>query len=58
MCCALFYLCTTALAVGYGPKQYRLNEELYGAVAIAFIIELTVRNLRARMRALLKRRDT
>jgi alpha-1,6-mannosyltransferase len=38
----LFYLCTTALAVGYGPKQYQLNERLYFAVAIAFIIEAAV----------------
>ena len=41
----LFYLCTTALAVGSGPKQYELNEILYGTVAIAFIIEVTVRRL-------------
>ena len=38
----LFYLCTTALAVGYGPKQYQLNERLYAAVGIAFIIELVM----------------
>jgi hypothetical protein len=38
----LFYLCTTALAVGYGPKQYQLNVELYTAVAIAFMIEAAV----------------
>ncbi len=43
--CGLFYLCTTALAVGYGPKQYQLNEILYGSVAIAFIIEIAVRRL-------------
>ena len=41
--CALFYLCTTALAVGYGPEQYRLNEILYGVVAIAFVIEMGLR---------------
>jgi alpha-1,6-mannosyltransferase len=41
--CGLFYLCTTALAVGYGPKQFQLNEILYGSVAIAFIIEIAVR---------------
>ena len=35
----LFYLCTTELAVGYGPKQYQLNQRLYAAVAIAFIME-------------------
>jgi len=38
----LFYLCTTALAVGYGPKQYQLNERLYAAVGIAFIIEFVM----------------
>jgi alpha-1,6-mannosyltransferase len=43
--CGLFYLCTTALAVGYGPKQYQLNEILYGSVTIAFIIEVTARNV-------------
>ncbi len=41
----LFYLCTTWRAVGYGPKQYELNEILYSAVAIAFIIEVTVRRM-------------
>jgi alpha-1,6-mannosyltransferase len=41
----LFYLCTTALAVGYGPKQYELNEILYGAVTIALMIELGVRHV-------------
>ncbi len=40
--CGLFYLCTTALAVGYGPKQYLLNQILYGAVAIAFMIEMVL----------------
>ena len=41
----LFYLCTTSIAVGSGPKQYLLNEILYSAVAIALIIELTLRRL-------------
>lgn len=41
--CGLFYLCTTALAVGYGPKQFELNEILYGSVAIAFMIEMFIR---------------
>ncbi len=41
--CGLFYLCTTALAVGSGPKQFHLNEILYSAVLIAFIIELALR---------------
>ena len=39
----LFYLCTTALAVGSGPKQYELNEILYAAVLIALMIEIAVR---------------
>ena len=33
------------LAVGSGPKQFQLNEILYGWVAIAFIIEIAVRRL-------------
>ncbi len=41
----LFYLCTTSIAVGSGPKQYLLNEILYSAVAIALIVELTLRRL-------------
>jgi len=45
--CGLFYLCTTALAVGYGPKQYELNEILYGSVAIAFMIEMAARRVPA-----------
>ena len=43
--CGLFYLCTTALAVGYGPKQFQLNEILYGSVAIAFVIEIAIRKV-------------
>lgn len=43
--CGLFYLCTTALAVGYGPKQFHLNEILYGSVAIAFMIETMLRRV-------------
>lgn len=38
--CALFYLCTTALAVGYGEKQFLLNEYLYGLVLVAFVLDL------------------
>jgi hypothetical protein len=41
----LFYLSTTALAVGYGPKQFELNEILYAAVGIALMIELTLRRV-------------
>ena len=43
--CGLFYLCTTALAEGYGPKQFELNEILYGSVAIAFMIEMICRRM-------------
>jgi alpha-1,6-mannosyltransferase len=41
----MFYLCTTALATGYGPKQFLLNEILYGTVALGIIIEITLRRL-------------
>ena len=50
----LFYLCTTSIAVGSGPKQYLLNQILYSAVAIAFIIELVLRRL-PQTRAILHR---
>ncbi len=40
--CGLFYMCTTALAVGSGPKQFRLNEILYSAVLIAAMVELAL----------------
>jgi hypothetical protein len=40
--CGLFYLCTTALATGYGAPQYHLNEILYTTTAIAAIIELSI----------------
>ncbi len=39
----LFYLCTTALAVGSGPKQFLLNQILYSAVLIATILHLALR---------------
>jgi len=38
--CAMFYLCTTSLAVGHGPSQFLLNKILYGSVLLAFLIEL------------------
>ncbi len=41
----LFYLCYTALAVGYGAKQYELNEILYGTVACVFVIEVLLRRV-------------
>lgn len=39
----LFYLCTTALAVGQGPLQFLLNEILYGSVSITFLVEVVLR---------------
>ena len=39
----LFYLCTTALAVGYGPRQFLLNQLLYGAVFLATLLHLALR---------------
>ena len=44
--CGLFYLCTTALAVGYGPLQFLLNEILYGGVLVAFLVDLCLRRWR------------
>ena len=41
----LFYLCTTELAVGVGPKQFLLNQILYATVLAAAIIELVLRHL-------------
>jgi hypothetical protein len=43
--CGLFYMCTTALAVGTGPKQYHLNEILYSAVLIAAAVEVVLYRL-------------
>ena len=41
--CGLFYLCTTAIAVGYGPQQFLLNKILYGGVLIAFLVDIVLR---------------
>ncbi len=41
----LFYLCTTELAVGVGPKQFQLNCYLYEAVAAAVVLEVVLRQL-------------
>ena len=41
----LFYLCYTALAVGYGPQQYKLNEILYSAIVLSVVIELALRRI-------------
>ena len=50
---AFFYLFTTALATP-GPKMFLLNKILYGAVAVAFLVELLLRRwlLRARIPSL------
>jgi len=39
----LFYLCYTALAAGYGPKQFLLNQRLYTGVLIATLLYLALR---------------
>jgi alpha-1,6-mannosyltransferase len=41
--CALFYLCTTAIAVGYGPQQFLLNKILYGVTQIACVGDIALR---------------
>ena len=41
--CSLFYLCTTEIAVGYGPQQFLLNKILYGAVLTAFLADIALR---------------
>jgi len=38
----LFYLCTTSLAEGYGPKQFLLNQLLYGGVGLATLMHLAL----------------
>ena len=50
--CGLFYLCTTDLAMGYGPKQFELNEILYSLVAVVFVAEVIVRRRTAWLRPL------
>ncbi len=41
--CGFFYLCTTALAVGYGPSQFLLNKILYTGVLIAALLDVALR---------------
>jgi hypothetical protein len=41
--CGFFYLCTTAIAVGYGPQQFLLNKVLYGGLLIVFLLDIAVR---------------
>lgn len=38
-----FYLCTTSLAEGYGPKQFLLNQILYACIALATLLHLALR---------------
>lgn len=38
-----FYLCTTALAEGTGPKQFLLNEILYGVLLLTVIVHLILK---------------
>ena len=44
-CGYLFYLCTTDIAVGTGPKQFLLNTYLYTAVLLAFVADMLLRRL-------------
>ncbi len=39
----LFYLCTTSLAQGYGPRQFQLNVYLYSGVGVAVVLGLLLR---------------
>lgn len=41
--CGLFYLCTTEIAVGYGPQQFLLNKILYIGVLTAFLLDIALR---------------
>ena len=41
--CGFFYLCTTAIAVGYGPQQFLLNKILYGGLLIVLLLDIAVR---------------
>ena len=38
-----FYLCYTALAVGVGPKQFLLNQILYGGLLLATLLHVALR---------------
>ena len=42
--CGLFYLCTTEIAVGYGPQQFLLNKILYGGLLVALLLDIALRN--------------
>ena len=43
--CGFFYMCTTALATGSGPSQFKLNEIVYLLLSVAFCIEVPLRIL-------------
>jgi hypothetical protein len=53
--CGLFYLCTTALAVGYGPSQFLLNKILYGGALIALLLDVVVRRWVVRRPSFIRR---
>jgi alpha-1,6-mannosyltransferase len=38
--CGFFYMCTTSLAVGFGPPQFLLNKILYGGVVVALLLNI------------------
>jgi hypothetical protein len=38
--CVFFYMCTTSFATGAGPKQFLLNEIVYGICAVALVADL------------------
>ena len=40
--CGLFYMCTTSLAVGFGPSQFLLNKILYGGVAFTLLLDIVL----------------
>jgi hypothetical protein len=42
--CGFFYLCTTAIAVGYGPQQFLLNKILYGGLLVALLLDIGLRH--------------
>lgn len=41
--CGLFYLCTTSLAVGFGAREFLLNEILYSGVSLALLLDIVLR---------------
>jgi hypothetical protein len=43
--CGFFYMCTTALATGFGPSQFLLNEIVYAQLGVALFLETAARTL-------------